>query len=179
MALHHKVLPPTIKVERPNPALEIERSPFHLSTEARPWVRDSRFPRRASVSSFGFGGSNFHVAMSEYVPVDDTSHRDPAAKLRAFDCELVTLSGECPRARLESAIVRGSRARSPDFCSGWRGRAKASSTRLHPAPRRSSRAMRPIWPQSSSRLRSSIESGPAQSFSTPTGIHFGTGQGPL
>ncbi|MBW1882948.1 MAG: 3-oxoacyl-ACP reductase, partial [Deltaproteobacteria bacterium] len=53
MALHHKVLPPTIKVERPNPALEIERSPFHLSTTARPWVRDSSFPRRASVSSFG------------------------------------------------------------------------------------------------------------------------------
>ncbi|GAG47585.1 unnamed protein product, partial [marine sediment metagenome] len=68
MALHHKVLPPTIKVERPNPALEIERSPFHLSTQARPWVRDSQHPRRASVSSFGFGGSNFHIAMSEYVP---------------------------------------------------------------------------------------------------------------
>jgi acyl transferase domain-containing protein len=27
MALHHKVLPPTIKIERPNPKFEIERSP--------------------------------------------------------------------------------------------------------------------------------------------------------
>jgi len=53
MALHHKVLPPTIKVERPNPLLEIEQSPFHLSTETRPWVRGSSHPRRASVSCCG------------------------------------------------------------------------------------------------------------------------------
>ena len=29
MALHHKVLPPTIKVERPNPSLALEDSPFY------------------------------------------------------------------------------------------------------------------------------------------------------
>ena len=61
MALHHGVLPPTIKVERPNPKLELDRSPFYLNTGARPWVRGSDHPRRASVSSFGFGGTNFHV----------------------------------------------------------------------------------------------------------------------
>src|SRR6185369_13706210 len=59
MALHHKVLPPTIKVERPNPALEFEKSAFYLNIQARPWIRDQEHPRRASVSSFGFGGSNF------------------------------------------------------------------------------------------------------------------------
>ncbi|MFN8470356.1 MAG: beta-ketoacyl synthase N-terminal-like domain-containing protein, partial [Caldilineaceae bacterium] len=66
LALHHKVLPPTIKVERPNPNLAVEDSPFYINTQARPWVRDSSHPRRASVSSFGFGGSNFHVTLEEY-----------------------------------------------------------------------------------------------------------------
>jgi polyketide-type polyunsaturated fatty acid synthase PfaA len=66
LALHHRVLPPTIKVDRPNPALDIERSPFYLNTTARPWLHDAPHPRRASVSSFGFGGSNFHVALEEY-----------------------------------------------------------------------------------------------------------------
>ena len=66
LALHHKVLPPTLKVQRPNPQFEIESSPFYLNTEARPWIRGSDHPRRASVSSFGFGGSNFHVALEEY-----------------------------------------------------------------------------------------------------------------
>src|SRR5262249_16301321 len=32
MALHHKVLPPTIKINKPNPKLEIEESPFYLNT---------------------------------------------------------------------------------------------------------------------------------------------------
>ncbi len=66
MALHHKVLPPTIKIQRPDPKLALETSPFHLNTLARPWIRDSAHPRRAGVSSFGFGGSNFHVALQEY-----------------------------------------------------------------------------------------------------------------
>ncbi len=66
LALHHKVLPPTIKVRQPNPQFDIEHSPFYLNTEPRPWVRGADHPRRASVSSFGFGGSNFHVALEEY-----------------------------------------------------------------------------------------------------------------
>ena len=66
MALHHKVLPPTIKVSEPNPALKIEDSPFYLNTETRPWIHDPKTRRKGSVSSFGFGGSNFHVALEEY-----------------------------------------------------------------------------------------------------------------
>lgn len=66
MALHHNVLPPTIKVTKPNPKLEIENSPFYLNTRARPWIKDSQSPRRSSVSSFGFGGTNFHITLEEY-----------------------------------------------------------------------------------------------------------------
>ncbi len=66
MALHHKVLPPTIKVDTPNPALDLEHGPFYLNTAARPWIRNRKHPRRASVSAFGFGGSNFHVTVEEY-----------------------------------------------------------------------------------------------------------------
>ena len=36
MALHHKVLPPTIKVTQPNPALGLDESPFYLNTEPGP-----------------------------------------------------------------------------------------------------------------------------------------------
>ena len=67
LSLHHKILPPTIKVQRANPQFKIESSPFYLNTEARPWIRGADHPRRASVSSFGFGGSNFHVALEEYL----------------------------------------------------------------------------------------------------------------
>jgi len=66
MALHHQTLPPTIKVERPNPALGLDRSPFYLNTAARPWIPSNGAGRRAALSSFGFGGTNFHVVLEEY-----------------------------------------------------------------------------------------------------------------
>ncbi|HEY8430713.1 MAG TPA: beta-ketoacyl synthase N-terminal-like domain-containing protein, partial [Sandaracinaceae bacterium] len=66
LALRHGILPPTIKVERPTRALA-EDGPFYVSTHARPWIRGGDHPRRASVSSFGFGGANFHVTLEEYV----------------------------------------------------------------------------------------------------------------
>ncbi|MEL6931201.1 MAG: beta-ketoacyl synthase N-terminal-like domain-containing protein, partial [Cyanobacteria bacterium J06600_6] len=67
LALHHQILPPTINVSQPNPKLELDRSPFYLNTQTRPWFQDSdRTPRRAGISSFGFGGSNYHAVLEEY-----------------------------------------------------------------------------------------------------------------
>ncbi|NTY60064.1 type I polyketide synthase, partial [Mycolicibacterium sphagni] len=86
LALQHSTLPGTLKVDRPNPAMGIEESPFYVNAQTRPWVRKSDQPRRASVSSFGFGGSNFHVTLEEY----QGEHR--AKRLRALPSELVVLS---------------------------------------------------------------------------------------
>ena len=68
LALHHKVLPPTIKVREPIEPLATGTSPFYLSTEARPWLSSPGHPRRAAVSAFGFGGSNFHCVLEEAGP---------------------------------------------------------------------------------------------------------------
>jgi acyl transferase domain-containing protein len=96
LGLHHKVLPPTLKVSRPNPALAVESSPFHLNTVARPWVREPSHPRRASVSSFGFGGSNFHVTCEEY-----TGPAPRAFRTRTSPTELVAAAAEHPQALAE------------------------------------------------------------------------------
>ncbi|MBD2489931.1 type I polyketide synthase [Aulosira sp. FACHB-615] len=67
LALHHKILPPTINITEPNPKLDINNSAFYLNTETRPWIRaEGDAPRRAGVSSFGFGGTNYHVVLEEY-----------------------------------------------------------------------------------------------------------------
>lgn len=62
LALHRRVLPPTLNIEAPNPAWSAD-SPFVLNTTARPWLGSNR---KAGVSAFGFGGTNFHVVLSEY-----------------------------------------------------------------------------------------------------------------
>src|SRR5262249_41630569 len=48
LALHHKVLPPTINVEKPNPKARFSESPFYVNTEPRPWINGlPGQPRRA------------------------------------------------------------------------------------------------------------------------------------
>ncbi|MFK5926025.1 MAG: SDR family NAD(P)-dependent oxidoreductase [Desulfuromusa sp.] len=68
LALHHKILPPTIKVDKPQASLLAADTPFYLNTEPRPWVSRADHPRRAGVSALGFGGSNFHCLLEEYQP---------------------------------------------------------------------------------------------------------------
>ncbi|MBO2446352.1 acyltransferase domain-containing protein [Actinomadura barringtoniae] len=90
LALHHGVLPGTIKVDRPNPDLAVETSPFYVNTETRPWIQDAAHPRRAAVSSFGFGGSNYHLTVEEYA---GKKGRRPY-RIRTSPAELVLLSAE-------------------------------------------------------------------------------------
>ena len=68
LALHHKVLPPTSKVRQPIEPLAGGKSPFYLSALERPWLPRPGHPRRAAVSAFGFGGSNFHCVLEEAEP---------------------------------------------------------------------------------------------------------------
>ncbi|MFJ6525391.1 SDR family NAD(P)-dependent oxidoreductase [Streptomyces longwoodensis] len=85
LALHHKLLPPTINVERPNPAIDWENSPFYVSSRTRPWIRDPRRPRRrAAVSSFGFGGTNFHVVLEEHGDGDDLRVMFPVSRVHLW-----------------------------------------------------------------------------------------------
>ncbi|GAA2608096.1 SDR family NAD(P)-dependent oxidoreductase [Actinomadura fulvescens] len=70
LALHHKVLPATINYGTPNPAIDLPDTAFYVNTETGPWIRDPRWPRRAAVSAFGFGGTDFHVVMEENTEAD-------------------------------------------------------------------------------------------------------------
>ncbi len=66
LALNFKVLPPTIKVTQPVEPLGSADSPFYVNTTMRPWLPRKEHPRRAALSAFGFGGSNFHAVLEEY-----------------------------------------------------------------------------------------------------------------
>ena len=88
LALHQKVLPPTINITTPNEKLEIENTPFYLNTERRPWIKPAKYPRRAGVSAFGFGGTNFHVALEE----NENEHAGAYRRQRSTKIILVSAS---------------------------------------------------------------------------------------
>jgi polyketide-type polyunsaturated fatty acid synthase PfaA len=76
LALHHKVLPPSINIDQPGTGLNIEKSPLYLNSMTRPWMpREDGIPRRAGVSSFGFGGTNYHMVLEEYQPKQSGQYR--------------------------------------------------------------------------------------------------------
>jgi amino acid adenylation domain-containing protein len=64
LALEHKVIPPSLHVEQPNPALDLDNSPFYINKHLSAWKNDNG-ARRAGVSSFGIGGTNAHVIVEE------------------------------------------------------------------------------------------------------------------
>ena len=73
LALRHRTYPPTIGITAPNPQLDVKEGAFRLNVEAQPWMQaDVDHPRRAGVSAFGFGGTNFHAVLEAY-------EGDPAA----------------------------------------------------------------------------------------------------
>jgi acyl transferase domain-containing protein/NAD(P)-dependent dehydrogenase (short-subunit alcohol dehydrogenase family) len=68
LALHEKVLPPSVHCECPNPDIDFAHSPLFVNTELRDWEAPADGVRRAGLSAFGFGGTNFHAVLEEYIP---------------------------------------------------------------------------------------------------------------
>jgi len=67
-AVYNKILPPTLNSERPNPSIDFSNMPLALNHETREWPKPNGGPRRAGVSAYGFGGTNFHIVLEEHVP---------------------------------------------------------------------------------------------------------------
>jgi len=68
LALRDKILPPSVHCERPNPDIDFAHSPLYVNTSLKPWNTPAEGVRRAGVSAFGFGGTNFHAVLEEYIP---------------------------------------------------------------------------------------------------------------
>jgi malonyl CoA-acyl carrier protein transacylase len=68
LALNDKVIPPSLHCEKPNPAIDFGQTPFYVNSDLREWEKPECGVRRAGVSAFGFGGTNFHAVFEEYIP---------------------------------------------------------------------------------------------------------------
>ncbi|AMV38765.1 type I polyketide synthase [Planctomyces sp. SH-PL62] len=118
LALHHKILPPTAGVDVVNPRADLADGPLRVSTELRPWFHDDATgPRRAGVSAFGFGGTNFHAVLEAYdrnlTPAPAASREWPAELLLWRSETSATLAASLER--LERSLAEGAAPRLRDL----------------------------------------------------------------
>ena len=117
MALHDKVLPPSLHFEHPSEKVDWDETPLKVNTKLRDWESPNG-PRRAGLSAFGFGGSNFHAVLEEYIP---GRHKEQDAPRTFASAEIprssvtapvasattATAATVTPRAPLRGALVLG------------------------------------------------------------------------
>lgn len=93
LSLRHKQIPATLHLTELNPYIDLKGTPFYIVDKTTPWESPSNengtmLPRRAGISSFGFGGANAHIVLEEYVP------SGPRAALMASEQHLIVLSAK-------------------------------------------------------------------------------------
>ena len=90
LSLHHRIIPPSLHFNKPNPKLDLENSPFYVNATLQEWKAKPGVPRRAGVSSFGSGGTNAHVVLEE------APELPPSGSSRPW--QLLTISAKTPEA---------------------------------------------------------------------------------
>lgn len=67
LVLEHKLVPPSLHFNAPNPNISFEELNLEVVTRLTP-IPESRKPARVGVNAFGFGGTNAHVTLVEHRP---------------------------------------------------------------------------------------------------------------
>ncbi|MFF5360415.1 SDR family NAD(P)-dependent oxidoreductase [Streptomyces scabiei] len=108
---HGRITPPLLRGGL-NPGLRLDGTAFYLPEQVTRWDRPvaeidgvrREYPRRATISAFGAGGSNAHLVVEEYVPEADG--REPADDAR--EPRIVVLSARgAERLRAHARRVLG------------------------------------------------------------------------
>ena len=164
LALHYKTLPPTLKVSAPVGPLAGD-GPFYVNTEKRPWLPRPDHPRRAALSAFGFGGSNFHAVLEEHTGTKQETDWDGSV-------EILALSGTADAVRTALDAVPGD----------WNGFARAAEasrgTFAHDAPTRLvlvAHRTRTDLAKLLAGARGELAAKPASGWHTPDGASYGVG----
>jgi amino acid adenylation domain-containing protein/thioester reductase-like protein len=113
LALQHEEIPANLHFEELNPYIELDGSTLNIATTPQPWLGGDGI-RYAGVSSFGFGGTNAHVVLSDYATVspagteDSPPRRDKRVAISDRPSHILALSAKSDAAL--STVAHGYRA---------------------------------------------------------------------
>jgi len=117
LAMENEIIPANIHLTEINPYIELNDTPFYILDKPHAWKRGS-MPRRAGISSFGFGGVNAHVILEEscmnmkkinpqkpYYLVTLSAQTESALKQKIMDLENWLIQNESVSSPLLEEIV--------------------------------------------------------------------------
>jgi len=101
LSIHQGVIPGSLHFEEPNPDIPFDDAPVYVPTKRQPWETQDGKPRIAGVSSFGFGGANFHAVLSEHRLENNRKYSVPSGgkeikketKTMKTDSKILTVGG--------------------------------------------------------------------------------------
>ena len=74
LAVQHGIIPPNLLFNKLHPAVEPFYTNLEIATSPKPWPSlTNGAPRRASINSFGFGGTNSHIIVENFIPPSDNA----------------------------------------------------------------------------------------------------------
>ncbi len=113
LALHHGVFPPSINYKKPRPDIDLGRVPLKVQTITEAW--EGNGPRFAGISSFGFGGTNFHVVLEGFRPgmARASSPDAPAASWPPRSHSVLAPANPPPAAPVAVAAPAGRKPQAP------------------------------------------------------------------
>jgi len=121
LSLYYKVQPAHMNVSEPLDVIADSHSPVFLLNQKRPWFAASNHPRRAGVSAFGFGGTNYHATLEEYAGALGQQSTGAAA----WSCELFVFRAETQALLLQNlkqlhrSLVKGSQPALRDLAAAY------------------------------------------------------------
>jgi len=109
LSIEHRRLVPSLHFSRPNPAIALESLRLRVQCELGPWPRAEE-PLLAGVSSFGMGGSNCHMVLSEAPPptrvAPRSAHAPAGGRLQSWALSAPTAAALAAQAgRLRSFLT--------------------------------------------------------------------------
>ncbi len=104
LVLQHRVIPPSLHMHTPTPAVDWATAPVRLIRHTEPLDVIGR-PAHVGVSAFGISGTNAHLVLAEAPPSDHVPHPQDAAQTEVADEHLLSMSARTPDALLD--LVRG------------------------------------------------------------------------
>ncbi|WP_292877327.1 non-ribosomal peptide synthetase/type I polyketide synthase [Nostoc sp. NMS1] len=122
LSLQHGEIPPHLHLKQLNPYISLANTPLSIPTQRQKWPQQHQ-QRLASISSFGFGGTNAHVILEE-APLEIQNSKFKIQKIDAIErpVQLLTLSAKSKPAlrelvqRYQTFLERNSAASLADIC---------------------------------------------------------------